>query len=290
MKLIEQDFYDYKTAPVNGTDVVDLHKTGMSFYDDFLSKDESKLNYLRNNKNLDGKIVMMSPEEYFSACSKYAFGNNHPSVDTLKAQRRHDTNTLKHLQDVLTVYKKKFPMPMLNIAESGQEGLHRMMVIGDMFGWDHKVPVLVVDWADKQRAYEAEKRKHVENIKYNIRKAVQETLRYKFQNIEELEEQLQWELDKQFEYNDDDITTPVNFELTLDESTEVFIVKVRDVTYEFDYEDVQFIESEEENLYDDSELDVDDFDIEETEDVLKRYFGDDWRETHPHLKDVFKLD
>ena len=164
MKLFEQEFYDYKTAPVVGNQVVDLHRTGMSFYDDFLSGDHKTLDYLRREKNLEGKVVMMSPEEYYKACSDYGFPGSHPTVDKLKHDRRIDEKILKHLKDVLTVYKRRFPMPMLNKADNGQEGLHRMMVIGDMFGWDHKVPVLVIDWADKQLAYEIAKRKRIEKI------------------------------------------------------------------------------------------------------------------------------
>ena len=279
MILLERDFYDYKTGDVNGTDVVDMNKTGMSFYDDFLSNDLSKLEYLKNSKNLVGEVVWMTPQEYFQQCAEYAF-SNHPSVETLKKQRYADKNTLNHLKDVLTVAKKKFPMPMLNKAHEGQEGLHRMIVIGDMFGWNLKVPVLVVDWADKQRAYENKKIERRQRIAYNIKMAVLETLRYKFSNIDELKDQLQWELDRKFEYNPDEIETPVQFELTSDEPNKEFTVSIGAANYSFNYDDIQFIDSEEDDL------DIDDLEID---DFLVRYFGDDWRETFPHLKDKFNI-
>ena len=282
MKLFESEFYDYKTDPVNGSDVVDLKHTGMSFYDQFIQGNQEDIDYLRDNKNLVGEVVMMSPTEYFKACSEYGFPNSHPSVETIKQQRYRDEKTLNHLKDVLTVYKKKFPMPMLNKAEAGQEGLHRMLVIGDMFGWDHKVPVLVVDWADKQLAYEQQKRARIQKIEYNIRKAVKQALEYKFRNIEELEEQLQWELDRVFEYSD--VDTPVRFELTSDEQNKEFTVAIGEASYSFAYEDVQFIDFDV-----DDELEVDDLDLEETDEILKKYFGDDWRETYPHLKDTFNI-
>lgn len=275
------EFYDYKTAPVNGSDVVDLNHTGMSFYDDFLTGDSKTLKYLKEYKNLIGEVHMMSPEEYFKQCSLYGFPNQHPSVDRLKQERASDIKTLEHLKSVLTVYKKKFPMPMLNKADKGQEGLHRMYVIGEMFGWDHKVPVLVVDWADKQLAFEREKRKRIEKIEYRIKQAVKTALYYKFTNIEELREQLQWELDKQFEF-DNDVSTPVQFELTSHEQNDEFTVAIGSANYSFDYADVQFIESSEDD-------DLDDIDLELDDDFLVRYFGDDWRETHPHLKDKFNI-
>lgn len=287
MKLFEQDFYDYGTAPVNGSDVVDLHKTGMSFYDDFLSRNNKTLQYLRDNKNLVGEVVMMSPEEYYQACSDYGFNDRHPSVEKLKRERKQDEKTIQRLRDVLTVYKKKFPMPMLNKAHNSQEGLHRMMVIGDMFGWEHKVPVLVVDWADKQRAFEEARRQRIEKITYRIKRAVMDALEYTFENIDELKEQLQWELDKQFEY-DDDVSTPVQFELTSNEDTSEFRVTLGAASFEFDYDDVKFKDSEE--FTDDDNFDVDDIDLEEIEDFLRRYFGDNWRETAPHLKDIYNID
>ena len=278
------DFYDYRTETVNGSDVVDRHRTGMSFYDDFILGNQKTLDYLRDKKNLKGEVVMMSPEEYFKECSNYGFLDSHPSVETLKQQRASDKKILDHLRSVLTVYKRKFPMPMINKAQNGQEGLHRMMVIGDMFGWDHKVPVLIVDWADKQRAFEDQKRERKERIEYNIRQSVQEALRYKFTNIEELKEQLQWELDRQFKYNDDGIDIPVKFELTNDEQNDCFIVSIGAASYDFDYDEVQFIDSAE----DDS--DIDDIDLDDVEDFLRRHFGDNWRKTHPHLKNTFNIE
>lgn len=273
------EFYDYKTAPVNGSDVVDATKTGMSFYDDFL--DPRETDYLRDKKNLKGKVVMMSPEEYYKECSEYGFPDRHPSVEKLKQERRVDKQILQHLTDVLTVYKRKFPLPMINKAENGQEGLHRMMVIGDMFGWDHKVPVLVVDWADKQRAFEEQKRKRIQKIEYNIRKSVQQALWYKFENVEDLKDQIQSELDTQFEYSDD-IKPPVEFELTSNEHNGEFTVTIGAASYSFDYDDVQFIEPSDED-------DLDDVDFEVDDDFLVRYFGDNWREEFPHLKDKFNI-
>ena len=285
---MNKEFYNYGTAPVSCDQVVDLHKTGMSFYDDFLSNNPKTIEYLRDKKNLVGEVVMMSPNEYYKACSEYGFLNNHPSVDKLKADRALDKNTLDHLRDVITEYKHRFPMPMLNKADAGQEGLHRMMVIGDMFGWNHKVPVLVVDWADKQRAYQEQKQEKINKIKENIRAAVKKALYYKFMNIDELKEQLQWELDKRFEFSND-IETPVEFELTSDEQTKTFIVTVGPASYDFDYEDVEFIEPKEDTLTDDEDFDVDDLDLETDEDFLVRYFGTDWRKTHPNLKDTFNI-
>lgn len=280
MYLSESEFYDYKTAPVTGSDVVDLYKTGIPYYDDFLSNNEQTINYLKTQKNLEGTVVWMSPNEYFQSCSDYGFPNNHPSVQSLKQSRAQDTKTIEHLKNVLTVYKRRFPMPVLNKADAAQEGLHRMYVVGELFGWEHKVPVLVVDWADKQRAYEDAKQQRKRRIEHNIQKAVNHALLYKFTDLTELREQLQWELDKIFDY-DSDVDTPVIFELTTTEDE--FIVSVGNVNYEFNKDLVTFTESPEDDL------DIEDLESDVDEDFLKRYFGDDWRKTHPHLKDLFHV-
>lgn len=41
-------------------------------------------------------------------------------------------------------YKRKFPLPYLNLADNAQEGRHRMAVAAELFGWNEKFPVLVV--------------------------------------------------------------------------------------------------------------------------------------------------
>ena len=184
---------------------------------------------------------------------------------------------------LIKIYKKRFPLPYINLAAHAQEGLHRMMVVGDIIGWNTEVPVLVVDYLDKQLAFEQEKKERIQRIEYNIRKAVKDALMYKFTNIEELKEQIQWNLDKQFEFNSDGISVPVTFEFTSNDQEHCFVVSIGAASYEFDYEDVQFIDEL------DDELELDDLDLEASEDFLVRYFGDDWRETHPHLKDTFGI-
>lgn len=288
MILNEEEFYNYRTDPVNGSDVVDMNRTGVSFYDDFLSKDPDIINGLKNYKNLVGKVVMMSPNEYYQECSNYGFPDHKPSVESLKRSRRSHVEVLNHLKNVLTVYKHKFPMPFINKSDNGQEGLHRMMVIGDMFGWDHKVPVLVVDWYDKQKAYEQAKQERKQRVEYNIEKSIKEALRYRFRNLEELQDQLQWELDKQFDYNNDDIDVPVVFELTNNDKDKTFVVSIGPYSSEFDYDDVSFIDHDENDSIDN---DLDDVDLE---DFMQRYFGDNWEKdfssTYDKLKNSIKED
>ncbi len=119
--------------------------TDTSYYDNFLNS--SDLDYMQRAKNRTGEIVMMSPESYFENCANYGFGKQ-VSAEDLKTQRRYD-DALNEQYKKAMASGDKFPLCYLNRAEHSQEGLHRMMVAGDLYGWDTEFPVLVVDVYDQ---------------------------------------------------------------------------------------------------------------------------------------------
>ena len=121
-------------------------KTGMSYYDDFL--DPEGLAYKQKAKNRTGEIVYMSPKEYFELDSKYIHSDS--SAEDLKRQRERDTDTIEWMTNELQS-GRQLDLPFINFADSGQEGLHRMLVVGNLYGWDKKFPVLII------RAYDQEK-------------------------------------------------------------------------------------------------------------------------------------
>lgn len=260
----EEKFYDYRTAEVLGDRIFDERTTGVSFYNQFLDSKDSE--YLRDKKNLRGEIVQMSPNEYYSECGKHGFG--HPvSAESLKSQRASDKSTIEHLKQVLTVYKKRFPMAFINYAENGQEGLHRMYVAGELLGWDApKHPVLCIYWADEERHEQDVKAKQRAEVECAIESAVRDSLHYKYVEISEFEEQLQYDLDRRFEYFNE-IKKPVEFSLTSDTNT--VSVTVADVTYSFDRDSIQIIPKQE---VDDLELELDDIDYDlDTDEFIKKY-------------------
>lgn len=136
----KEEFYDYQTGNVIDDDIFDTSKSEMSYYTNFLNSED--LAYMQRTKGVTGKIVQMSPNEYFDECAKIF---NKPA-ERLKQSALADEETIEHLKLVLTKYKRKFPITMLNysIDNKGQEGRHRMVVAGELFGWDHKFPVLCV--------------------------------------------------------------------------------------------------------------------------------------------------
>lgn len=139
----EEKFWDCKTGTVEPGQYVDINKSEIRWVDDLL--DDPK--YYAEKKGKVASIEEMTPEEYFEACADIF----HSTVD---AQKRHvaaDEGTIEQLKQVLTKYKRKFPIPFINIADRTQEGRHRMYTIGEMFGWDVKVPVLVIQSVDNIR-------------------------------------------------------------------------------------------------------------------------------------------
>lgn len=276
----EKKYYDYGTATYSGDgNVVDLNHTGMSFYDQFLGT--SELAYFRDKKNLKGTVVKMTPKEYYENCAYKIFNT---SVQKLKTERgEYDRPIIEKLKNVVNVYKRKLCMPMINYADKGQEGLHRMLAIAEMFGWDHEVPVLVVDWYDVERAEKEKKEAAQAEIDRKVEKAIDKTLQYRFVDVEDVAMQLQNELVRQFEY-DDHIQVPD--EITLRETSEALLLTFEGNEYPIEKEEVQW---KEKTTDDWDDVDIDDIELEDNEDFLVRYFGKDWRETHPHLKDTFNI-
>ena len=207
---------------------------------------------------------MMSPTQYYEECGRKIFN---VSSSKLKAGRERDKYTLDKLKNVLLVYKKKLCVPIINYAEKQQEGLHRMYVLGELFGWDHKFPVLAVTFDDPERAEKEEEQKRLNELAYKVERAISSAKDYRYTSIEEFPEQLQWELDKVFKF-DDAITKPVQFESTVDNST--VTISIFNQTYTVKESELK-IEQRNDEL-DDIDLEDDDY-----EDFLDKYLPD-WRD------------
>lgn len=132
----EEKFWDYRTKEVDGDQYIDETRNEISWVRDLL--DDPK--YYEQRKGYTARIIEMTPEEYFQECAKI-FGN---SVENQKRQTAADKATLDHLTQVITKYKKRFPIPFINIKDRTQEGRHRMYVLGELLGWDKKFPVLII--------------------------------------------------------------------------------------------------------------------------------------------------
>ena len=120
--------------------------TDVPYYNEFLNSKE--LNYKQRAKNRTGEIVLMSPTEYFNECSQHGFSIGPVDVNHVIQGRRADKESIQWLENHMK-QGGKFYLPYIDYAAHSQEGLHRMMVAGDLYGWDTKFPVLVVTVYDE---------------------------------------------------------------------------------------------------------------------------------------------
>lgn len=260
-RLIESDgdFYDYKTGDVVDDILFDEKRAEASYYNGVMNEPD----YYRDYKNKKGKIVYLSPNEYYKICADDIF---HVDINRLKDERAYDKKNIDFLKSVILVQKKKFPVPIIDYTSRGQEGLHRMMVAGELVGWDTKQPVLIIDWADEERHKQDVERDRRSKIYTRIENAVKSALRYKYSNIEEFIEQLEWDMNNNFEYTDyyDEENQSTNF--TTKQSDSDCIITVDDVSYTFPIDKIK-IEPDEE----DDDIDLDDVDISDVD-----FSDEDW--------------
>ena len=156
------------------SEVFDVNSTGTSYYDNFL--DPEDLKYMQNNKNLTGRIEMMTPQEYFSECATHTFGGR---VDVAELKRSREYSHFKEGNRFIDKYAEdmargdKFPLCFINYANPGQEGLHRMYAAGETFGWDTKFPVLVIEPYDEELWEEMQIREAIEDYRrYDLKDVV----------------------------------------------------------------------------------------------------------------------
>lgn len=197
----EDSDYDYGTGEAKGSDIFDTTKTGMtgSWQDLLVGRDTD---YYKNKKNLVGKVVQMSPNEYYKECAKMFISSRHSnsSAEDLKRQRSLNKEGLEDIEKVILEKKKKLCIPVLDISYNpGQEGLHRMMVAGDLFGWDTKFPVLLVETYDKERQERIEKdyaQREFNNAMERIERSMEP---YEYYDIEEFSEMIAEAVEKQYD-------------------------------------------------------------------------------------------
>lgn len=119
---------------VDGREVINTSKTGMSYYDDFLNKKDH--DYKKLAKGLKGEIVMMTPEEYIQRLGKDIF---HCSRE--RTMRGVNWNNVKEYAAKMAA-GTKFNLPFLDLANQTQEGRHRALAAAEVGAT--KIPILVI--------------------------------------------------------------------------------------------------------------------------------------------------
>jgi len=135
----EQKFFDYGTPESKGAeDAVDTHKASTFMTQDLLDGGTEG-----RCAGLTSEIAQITPNQYFRLCGK-VFGED---PERMKEYVGADKGSIGHLMDVINIYHKAFPMPYVSFASGwrrGQEGRHRMYVLGELYGWDTDFPVQII--------------------------------------------------------------------------------------------------------------------------------------------------
>ena len=256
----------FSATKLDPSSCIDENTTGTSYYDSFLNSKD--LRYMESAKNRTGHIEYMTPIKYYQECATKVFNS---SVDSLQNQRKRDNSSIDYLSNAIES-GRKFHLPYINYADKAQEGLHRMMVLGDYFGWDdQEFPVLVVDFVDQRSEI-------VNEANRELHKVVDESLEYAYDEKslpEDLIEQIRWELDKNS--LDESEYLPKLLEETSDQYIFTFEGFEKDIKYEVDKSDIRYRDPEDSlDIEDYSEVDIDnlswdDLDIDDILDSLKTH-------------------
>lgn len=157
----------------------DINNTNMSYYNDFLKP--SEIEYYKRNKNRIGKVIQMTPREYYDDCAKFIFNQSASNLE----KSRENENTEKYKDAMLS--GETFPMCVIDYADKGQEGLHRMLAAAQLFGWNIKYPVLAIYVYDEQRENEWKMRKDLyAYIDWNFKEDCKEVC-YKLEELPDIE-------------------------------------------------------------------------------------------------------
>lgn len=262
----EGKYTDFGTGKVTSDNIFD-DKTHISFYDTFFTDPK----YMAEKENLKGHIEMMSPKEYYEECANKIFNC---SVESLVNGRKRDTVVNDEIKEIIVKYKRQVFLPYLNYAERNQEGLHRMLVAAELFGWDHKFPVLIVEWVDEELANRQAKEKEDQRVRKYIRDAVEDSLEYNFNSLEDFTDECRAQVDYKFDFIEEKVNS-FSVKHNNDGTTDV---EVNNVVYQFDTELIHISPRVEEDDLEDIELtdaelngiELDDLDLDFDE-FMKKY-------------------
>ena len=259
-KSTGKEMYDYRTGTFKDIeDVFSTKTTGVSFYNELLP-DSSEADYYRKEMNLEGEIQYLTPQQYFEICAEYIFPNS--SVDRLKKGRSLDTQSVDTIKTVID-NNVRLPMTYIDYARHTQEGLHRMYVLGELYGWDDiKYPVLVIDWYDSEYQNNIDNQRRIDEIENDIKKAVLDACDYNYSSFDEFVEELQWTINDSFKnYDEFEDVEDVPFKIW--EEDNHVNVEVLDVPFIFNISDINIKDDLDIEEIDLGDLDIEDFNLDD---------------------------
>lgn len=222
---------DYGTGNIINDQYFDISKNETSKYTDYLREPEKTNKYFKTTSS----IKMLTPREYFDECAKI-FNN---TFEDQYQQIKNDSDIIDELKNVILKERKQFPITVLNYAENKQEGRHRMFTLGELFGWDKKYPVLIINETEEGAAYKTQN-----EILYGLNKLTNKALEFTYSDYNDFIDSLKYYLDDlsdYVEYKDLDII------LTKKPSV---IIQVDNVSYEIEEDEIDIDPNKEDDLED----------------------------------------
>ena len=132
-----EEFHDYGTKDITKWSYPDLPYSSEIFDKSTLGGFSAYREYLNDPKY----ILYITPNEYFEQVAK----GRKQTVGQVIRNVEADPEILEHLRNVLLKAKKSFPMPYISRSNGAQqEGLHRIYVFAQMYGWNKSFPCLIL--------------------------------------------------------------------------------------------------------------------------------------------------
>ena len=156
-------------------------------------------------------------------------------------------------------------MTYINYAEKEQEGLHRMFVAGERFGWNTKFPVMIVNYVSEERAQKEKENKHISEVQRYMRAGIRNASYYRYYSIDELKDQLISSIYNELRWMDEFEDKDLELSLDRDDIEGGYTIIVNDKYTEF-MSDEQI--RMEDKPVDDSD---DDLDLDDIDDELLKY-------------------
>ena len=236
----DYEYFDYNTEDILDNKYIDITRQEMSHYQDYLDDPEGTNKYHKTTS----EIVEMSPKEYFEKCAEIF----ESTFDNQYRQIKEDEEVIEHLKNVILKLKKKFPIPIINYAEKKptQDGRHRMFVLGELFGWDEKYPVLVVYPTDEGKQLSRQ-----EEIYNALSKISNNALKYTYTSLDNFMIDLEYAFEDKFADYIDSYLLP-----NIEENKDSITVSFEDTVYNIEKYEVKIDPNKNDDLED--ELDIDD--------------------------------
>ena len=234
MKFLKEDrIYssDYGTGTIINNQYFDTSKNETSKYTDYLREPEKTNKYFKTTSS----IQMLTPREYFNECAKI-FDS---TFEKQYRQIKEDSDIINELKNVILKERKQFPITVLNYAENQQEGRHRMFTLGELFGWDKKYPVLIINETEEGAEYKLQNK-----ILHGLNKLTDKALKFTYSDYNDFIDSLKYYLDDlsdYAEYKDLDII------LTKKPSV---IIQVDNIRYEIEEDEIDIDPNKEDDLED----------------------------------------